>query len=336
MPPRGGPRAELPGGNPKPRVPAWSDENANPQVPAPDTAREHRETDSTTQFQRPAGFQRPGGNGPADSRQGPGSTEEFARPDFNGPRPDGVPHGNPSNPVPPAGAAPQRPQGGPRASLPGPDRGQNGAYPPGRPQAAQPGQAPQQGHGSRDTADFALPRPPQQPAPQAPQSPDDLPPAGPGDGRTPLYDTLETNWFRGQQAGAPAGNGRPEPQQPPQDAAPQQPGAAPVPPAPEAPPVTSTTWRTSPNDELVRQAERVKQPTAGGVTTSGLPRRVPRANLVAGTAEQQQHQGGPQVSRAPDEVRGRLTKLRRGIQQGRDAGTGQTGSFPRPSHQQER
>ncbi|MCZ9338384.1 hypothetical protein NGM37_11405, partial [Streptomyces sp. TRM76130] len=98
----------------------------------------------------------------------------------------------------------------------------------------------------------------------------------------------------------------------------------------------ASSWRSSPNDELVRQAERVRQPAAGGITTSGLPRRVPRANLVPGTAQQQSQQSGPQVSRAPDEVRGRLTNLRRGIAQGRQAGSGQTGNFPRPTHQQER
>ncbi|WP_445528449.1 nitrate- and nitrite sensing domain-containing protein [Streptomyces cyslabdanicus] len=165
----------------------------------------------------------------------------------------------------------------------------------------------------------------------AQQRPDDawaLPPApGPGDGRTPLFDTLETNWFRGerqQQSSEPAPSSpQQQPQQPPQTpAAPQRPAAS--------------TWRTSPNDDLVRQAERVRQPAAGGVTTSGLPRRVPRANLVPGTAQQQQHQSGPQVSRSPDDVRGRLTNLRRGIAQGRQAGTGQTGSFPSPTHQQER
>jgi len=107
-------------------------------------------------------------------------------------------------------------------------------------------------------------------------------------------------------------------------------------PAPESAPAVTSSWRASPNDELGRQAEKVRQPTAGGVTVSGLPRRVPRANLVAGTAQQQQHQSGPQVSRAPDDVRGRLTNLRRGIQQGRQAGSGQTGSFPSPTHQQER
>ncbi|OSP40332.1 hypothetical protein B7767_26815, partial [Streptomyces sp. 13-12-16] len=158
-----------------------------------------------------------------------------------------------------------------------------------------------------------------------------LPPAsGPGDGRTPLYDTLETNWFHGG-GGQEQGNGSaPAPQQQ-QQQQPQQP-QAPTGPQRSA----STAWRSSPNDELVRQAERVRQPAAGGVTTSGLPRRVPKANLVPGTAQQQQHQSGPQVSRAPDDVRGRLTNLRRGIAQGRQAGTTQTGSFPNPTHQQER
>ncbi|KIF76943.1 hypothetical protein QR77_29980, partial [Streptomyces sp. 150FB] len=101
----------------------------------------------------------------------------------------------------------------------------------------------------------------------------------------------------------------------------------------------TSSWRTSPNDELVRQAERVRKPAAGGITTSGLPRRVPRANLVPGTAQEQNNQAGPQVSRAPADVRGRLTNLRRGIQQGRQAGnTGPANnSFNLgPSHQQER
>ncbi|MFF4696889.1 nitrate- and nitrite sensing domain-containing protein [Streptomyces chattanoogensis] len=77
-------------------------------------------------------------------------------------------------------------------------------------------------------------------------------------------------------------------------------------------------WRSS-NDERWERAERLRQPTAGGVTASGLPRRVPKANLVEGAAEQTP-QGGPQVSRAPEDVRGRLSNLRRGVQQGRNAG----------------
>lgn len=82
-------------------------------------------------------------------------------------------------------------------------------------------------------------------------------------------------------------------------------------------------WRSS-NDERWERAERLREPKAGGVTPSGLPRRVPKANLVEGAAEQTP-QGGPQVSRAPEDVRGRLSNLRRGVQQGRSVGTDPTG-----------
>lgn len=81
----------------------------------------------------------------------------------------------------------------------------------------------------------------------------------------------------------------------------------------------SDDWRSK-NDERWERAEKLREPKAGGVTPSGLPRRVPKANLVEGTAEQTQ-QGGPQVSRAPEDVRGRLSNLRRGIQRGRNAGS---------------
>ncbi|MFH9292858.1 nitrate- and nitrite sensing domain-containing protein [Streptomyces sp. NPDC017520] len=78
-------------------------------------------------------------------------------------------------------------------------------------------------------------------------------------------------------------------------------------------------WRST-NDERWERAEKLREPKAGGITPSGLPRRVPKANLVEGTAEQTQ-QGGPQVSRAPEDVRGRLSNLRRGIQRGRSEGS---------------
>ncbi|MFC7258076.1 sensor histidine kinase [Streptomyces lutosisoli] len=364
LPGRGGARAELPGGNPQQSRPSWSDDNALPPVPRSslDTPRGHEEPDATSRMPR------------IDDRQGPGATSEFARPDFDAPRPGAAaPQNNgqnngqntgqyvrpdvfgPGNPAPagqspsttgqfatPGYGASQDPSSTGQFARPG-----YGQDPSSTGQFATPGygnrqdpsstgqfERPQPGAG-RDNADFGAPR---QPAPQQrpvrPQEPEALPPAGPGDGRTPLYDTLETNWFHGQANGAAGGaqnngsQGAPQAaqQQPQAPSAPQRPAAAPAP----------ASWRSTPNDDLVRQAERVRQPSAGGVTTSGLPRRVPRANLVAGTAQQQQHQTGPQVSRAPDDVRGRLTNLRRGIQQGRQAGNGQTGSFPSPTHQQER
>ncbi|WP_053747950.1 nitrate- and nitrite sensing domain-containing protein [Streptomyces sp. MMG1533] len=356
LPGRGGPRAELPGGNnPQPR-PSWSDENAQPPVPRAslDTPRGHDEQDSaqTSRMPRIDDRQGPGATAemPAiprgDSRQGPGApasggnsgpqnTGQFPRPGSNGVqdsghfvRPDvfGSPVGQgtsgaSSNPSSTGQfAMPQSYDNGSTGQFPAPGYGNSSTGQFERPQP----------NGTHGGADFGAPRPPVPPRPQqrpARQEPEALPPAGPGDGRTPLYDTLETNWFHGQQNGQQGNGSAPAP------AAPQQQPQAPA--APQRP--VASSWRSSPNDDLVRQAERVRQPAAGGVTTSGLPRRVPRANLVPGTAQQQQHQAGPQVSRAPDDVRGRLTNLRRGIAQGRQAGTtGQTGSFPSPTHQQER
>ncbi|MGW6021767.1 nitrate- and nitrite sensing domain-containing protein [Streptomyces sp. NPDC055099] len=371
LPPRGGPRAELPGGNPQPRVPSWSDENAQPQIAREpfDTPRGHEEPESTGQFPHPS----------AGAAQGPGSTAEFARPDFNGPPPG---TGSPQN-AGQQGLQGQSQQGTGQFVRPDVFGGQDSSSGTNQPSTNQPstnqfqrpgtsapgynggaprrGQNPGQGQGDQLGIPPVPPQPQQPQQPVRPSQPDELPPAGPGDGRTPLFDTLETNWFQQQQqqqgqqqpqGGAPEQQQpqRPQRQQPSSSSSPlpsrpqaQQPGN---PAAPQRSAGTgggngghvtngsAASWRTSPNDELGRQAERVRQPSAGGVTTSGLPRRVPRANLVAGTAQQQQDSTGPQVSRAPDDVRGRLTNLRRGIQQGRQAGTGQTGSFP--THQQER
>ncbi|MFG2967713.1 nitrate- and nitrite sensing domain-containing protein [Streptomyces sp. NPDC048288] len=425
LPPRGGPRAELPGGNPPQGRPSWSDDNAQPPLSRAslDTPRGHDEdpshtaqmpriddrqdlgatsqmpaipqASSTGEFPRPdfnapngsqstGSFPRPGTTGPQSTgsyprpgANGPQDTGSFPRPNVNGqhdtgsfPRPNvngqqdsgqfvrsdvfggsGGPQAGAQN----TGqyAAPQAYDNGSTGQFATPsfDGGSTGQHSlPGRQNGY--GNHGQNGNGQHATGQFERPqtngrgadfgaaqRPPVPPARQEPEA---LPPAsGPGDGRTPLYDTLETNWFHGgqqdQQQPQSNGNGNgntngtgpasipPLPSQPPAPtaAAPQRPAQA--------------AWRTSPNDDLVRQAERVRQPAAGGVTTSGLPRRVPRANLVPGTAQQQQHHTGPQVSRAPDDVRGRLTNLRRGIAQGRQAAPGQqTGSFPNPTHQQER
>jgi signal transduction histidine kinase len=162
--------------------------------------------------------------------------------------------------------------------------------------------------------------------------------------------------FRPERPGtsAPGGNGNGNGnggQRP--GGAPQQPAQAPAPvpasaqyqsgpqgQAPAAPvaqplPRETPNWRTSPNDALRQRAEQIREPSAGGVTPSGLPRRVPRANLVAGgAAPQQAPQGGPQISRAPDDVRGRLTNLRRGIQQGREAGSNTDGRGFGTNHQE--
>jgi hypothetical protein len=299
------------------------------------------------------------GGGPQDAA----ATAQFPRPDFNA-QPDynaqqgyGAQqnYGAQADYRAPSDYNAQQNFTAPRPQVPSPAPG------------AQAGYSPVQHQGGGDTGGYAAPR---QPA-SLPQQPEALPPAGPGDGRTPLFDTLETNWFHGtQQAAAAAAQ---QQQSAPAPAAPQQQTSPSLPPVPHREPANgsgsngsgsnsagsngtgtngsgtngshangvgvTSSWRTSPNDELVRQAERVRKPAAGGITTSGLPRRVPRANLVPGTAQEQNNQAGPQVSRAPADVRGRLTNLRRGIQQGRQAGSAgpANSSFNLgPSHQQER
>ncbi|CAL9538381.1 hypothetical protein SUDANB58_04190 [Streptomyces sp. enrichment culture] len=343
LPPRGGPRAELPGGGPQPRVPSWGDGDAKPPAPRAslDTPRGHEEPDVSPASRAPRADDRqdPGSTAqmpafPATGdRQGPGSTAEFARRDFGAPAPGA---GDPQHTGPSArtdlfgtSAGQDDPASAdgfaaPRAY----DNGSTGRH--ALPERANPSgtagrfEQPQDG-GAHAQSGFptAQARPARQESEALPST------SGTGTGtggRTPLYDTLETDWFRGEQRAQEGGPAA----EPPQEAQEAQEAS----PAARRP--AATAWRSSPNDELVRQAERVRQPAAGGVTTSGLPRRVPRANLVPGTAQQQQTQSGPQISRAPDDVRGRLTNLRRGIAQGRQAGAAQTGSFPRPTHQQER
>ncbi|KFG73510.1 nitrate- and nitrite sensing domain-containing protein [Streptomyces mutabilis] len=90
------------------------------------------------------------------------------------------------------------------------------------------------------------------------------------------------------------------------------------------------SWRSA-NDDRWQQAAQLRKPKAGGVTSSGLPRRVPKANLVEGTAESTP-QGGPQVSRAPEDVRGRLSNLRRGVERGRNAGSETNGQDTTNEH----
>ncbi len=125
------------------------------------------------------------------------------------------------------------------------------------------------------------------------------PPENGHDQRLPIFDTLESDWFR--RSGTSHATG----------------------PAPGTVASTASTpdqaaWH-SPADEGWRAAETVAAPSTGTPTSAGLPRRVPRANLVPGSvgeaAAEPGESGGP--SRSADEVRNRLSSFQRGVREAR-------------------
>ncbi|KPI01381.1 putative sensor with HAMP domain containing protein [Actinobacteria bacterium OK074] len=142
----------------------------------------------------------------------------------------------------------------------------------------------------------------------------------PGPAPSAVHDLTEAGLPRrgsagGGTQGGPAERQHVDLEQPPTAAGTAEPGGA---------------WRSA-NDERWQQAAQLRKPKAGGVTSSGLPRRVPKANLMEGAAEPAP-QGGPQVSRAPEDVRGRLSNLRQGVQRGRNAGSDTNGQATRNHH----
>jgi signal transduction histidine kinase len=116
--------------------------------------------------------------------------------------------------------------------------------------------------------------------------------------RLPIYDAVESDWFRrgGQGIGRFDQGGK--------------------------------GW-SSPADDGWRAAEVVHAPTTAGTTTAGLPKRVPRANLVPGTvaasAASESASGTPPLSapsRSAAENRDRFASFQRGTRLGRVAATG--------------
>ncbi|MET8909881.1 sensor histidine kinase [Micromonospora sp. NPDC004551] len=95
------------------------------------------------------------------------------------------------------------------------------------------------------------------------------------------------------------------------------PAAAVPPPAPTPPAIDPEAWRTA-ADEGWSRASRAAEPSNAGTTRSGLPKRVPQAQLVPGGIEPKGSRAS--ARRTPDEVRGLLSAYHRGVQRGRTAG----------------
>jgi hypothetical protein len=80
-----------------------------------------------------------------------------------------------------------------------------------------------------------------------------------------------------------------------------------------------SSW-TSPADAGWRAAQVVSAPAAGDTTQAGLPKRVPRANLVPGSAGSKEAESSDSASsRSPETMRERMAKFQQGVRQGRAA-----------------
>jgi signal transduction histidine kinase len=119
-----------------------------------------------------------------------------------------------------------------------------------------------------------------------------------GENRLPIFEAVESDWFRrGRHAvSLPGREERLEARNP-----------------------DSNGW-SSAADEGWRAAEAASAPSSGGVTPAGLPKRVPQANLVPGTAAEAP---APVAPRSAAVTRERFASLQRGIRQGRAAVSGE-------------
>ncbi|MFC4535862.1 nitrate- and nitrite sensing domain-containing protein [Sphaerisporangium dianthi] len=133
----------------------------------------------------------------------------------------------------------------------------------------------------------------------------------------PIFAAVESDWFR-----------RTDLEPAPHESA-ARPSEEPAPPvrfeaeeAFVAEPAESRGW-SSPADAGWQAAQAASDPSLGGVTSSGLPKRVPKANLVPGTADSGPSVFTPQPALSPDRVRSRLSSFQQGVRKGRAVARGE-------------
>jgi len=128
-----------------------------------------------------------------------------------------------------------------------------------------------------------------------------VPPPATHDQRLPIFDSLESDWFR--RSGKTVSTTRPSA------------GSQGV---QAGQPAAQSSW-TSPADEGWRAAQALAVPAAGDTTQAGLPRRVPRANLVPGSVGGGDDAEADALARSPDAARTRMASFQRGVREGRAA-----------------
>jgi signal transduction histidine kinase len=108
---------------------------------------------------------------------------------------------------------------------------------------------------------------------------------GPG-GNSPIFEAMQSEWFQRHRGGPSTGT-------------------------PQPPPVWS-----SPGDAGWEAAETIRNPTSGGHTASGLPKRVPGRNHVPGSVASTTPPQ-PVPVKSPDVVRDRFSNFQQGVRRGR-------------------
>jgi hypothetical protein len=89
-------------------------------------------------------------------------------------------------------------------------------------------------------------------------------------------------------------------------------------------PETEVAWAASAADQGWEAAAAANAPATGGTTQAGLPKRVPQANLVPGTAPPESV--APVPTRSASATRERFASFQRGVREGRAAASGDEGN----------
>ncbi|WP_262391542.1 hypothetical protein [Nocardiopsis sp. CNR-923] len=159
-------------------------------------------------------------------------------------------------------------------------------------------------------------------------------PAGEGSDSLPIFDAIESNWFKRRSGGPTVDSTETGPIR---QVDPEQPAQGPVggpsaqgptgvrsaharaggQPAPSGQGAgTERDWESA-ADRGWQAARTASEPLAGGLTTSGLPKRVPKANLVPGTAPRPEN-FKQMPTRSADRVRNRFSGFQKGVREGRN------------------
>jgi hypothetical protein len=163
--------------------------------------------------------------------------------------------------------------------------------------------------------------------------------------RLPIFEAVESDWFRRGRSGVPAASAPASPVGSagtgggpnggtgsrgglgtgPASGAGRVggPGAAGVWPARDAGGAEAdVAWTASAADQGWEAAAAASAPATGGTTSAGLPKRVPQANLVPGTAPEP---AAPVPARSAAVTRERFASFQRGVREGRAAAGGDAG-----------